>query len=93
MKTERMTILVTPEQKAAIMQRAKTLHLSAGEVVRRAVENYRPISEEEVVLNALAADLHKAAREARDSMKDALSEVQAALDYFVAKRVPKRRMA
>ncbi len=41
MKTERMTVLVTPEQKRAITVKAAKLKLSAGEVIRRAVESYR----------------------------------------------------
>ena len=63
MKTERMTILVTPEQKAAILARAERLGLSAGEMVRRAVESYDPAAgsdEDQAVLDALADELFAA---------------------------------
>ncbi len=92
MKTERMTILVTPAQKASITRAAKALQLSAGEIVRRAVESYRPGGDEEAVLNAMAEDLCRAAREARAVMKAAREEVDETLDYFARKR-PLRRSA
>jgi hypothetical protein len=90
MRTERMTILVTPAQKAAITQRAKALQLSAVEVIRRAEENYRPSSGEEVILDALATDLRRSAGEARQSINEAFTELQTTLSYFEAKQPPKR---
>lgn len=92
MKTERMTILVTPDQKRAITALAKKLKLSAGEVIRRAVEGYRP-NEEEMVLNALADELDRAVKEARKSIKEALHETQRTLEYFAAKAGSERRVA
>ena len=92
MKTERMTILVTPEQKHTITAKAKKLKLSAGEVIRRAVESYRS-NEEEMVLNALADELERAVKEARKAIKDALSETQRTLDHFAAKTGSERRVA
>jgi hypothetical protein len=79
MKTERMTILVTPEQKASILARAQSLGLSAGEMVRRAVDNFHPSSQredDEAVLNALADELLSAAKEARAALNNATREVQ-----------------
>ena len=90
MKTERMTILVTPAQKTSITRKARALQLSAGEVVRRAVESYRGDGDEEAVLRAMAEDLYRAAREARAAMKAAREEVEATLGYFAAKRPPGR---
>ncbi len=42
MKTERMVLLVTPEEKALISERAATMNVSASEFVRRAVEIFDP---------------------------------------------------
>ena len=84
MKTERMTILVTPAQKQAIATQAKQLNVSAGEVVRRAVEGYRH-NDEENVLNALADELDRAVKEARYALKDALGETRRTLEHFAAK--------
>lgn len=81
MKTARMTILMTPEQKAAINARAESLGVSSGEMVRRAVESYgaaanEPQSEAEAVLNALADELFAAAKEAKAALAAANREVQ-----------------
>ena len=92
MKTERMTILVTPAQKQAIATQAKKLNVSAGEVVRRAVEGYRH-NDEEIVLNALADELGRAIKEARHALKDALGETRRTLEHFAAKAKSERHRA
>jgi hypothetical protein len=92
MKTERMVILVTPEQKATIATRAKELNLSAGEIVRRAVATYRP-NDDEQLLNALADELGRSVRDSRKALKDALSEVNKTLNHFAVKRLPARKAA
>lgn len=92
MKTERMTILVTPAQKKAIATKARELNVSAGEVIRRAMEGYRH-NDEELVLNALADELDRAVKEARQALKDALGETQRTLDHFAAKTKSERRRA
>jgi hypothetical protein len=91
MKTERMAVLVTPEQKSAILARAESLGLSAGELVRRAVESYHPSSsrkagEDEAVLNALADELLAAAKSARASLRDANKEIQWTLKQLARSR-------
>ena len=90
MKTERMTVLVTREQKAAILARASSLGLSTGEMVRRAVETYAPSSpsakEDEVLLNALADELFTAAKIARAALVDANKNVQATVIALASRR-------
>jgi hypothetical protein len=90
MKTERMTVLLTREQKAAILARASSLGMSTGEMVRRAVETYQPASsgalEDEVVLNALADELFTAAKSARAALVDANKNVQATVTALAVKR-------
>jgi hypothetical protein len=89
MKTERMTILVTAEQKAAILARAQNLGLSAGEMMRRAVDAYDPaasMDEDETVLNALADELFAAARDARAALEEANRELEATLDQLAKRR-------
>ena len=85
MKTERLVVLVTPEQKQAIMARAKTLNLSAGEVIRRSVEGFRP-NEEEAVLSALADELERSAKATRKALSAARNEVRQTLDHLAARR-------
>ena len=92
MKTERITILVTPAQKQAISAKAKRLNVSAGEVIRRAVESYRH-NNEELVLNALADELARAVKEARHALKDALAETRRTIEYFATKAKSEQRRA
>ena len=92
MKTERMVILVTPEQKATIATKAKELNLSAGEIVRRAVDTYRP-NDDELLLNALADELGRSVRDSRKALKEALNEVNKTLNHFAAKRLPVKKAA
>lgn len=42
MKTDRMTLMIAPEDKAAIVARAAALNLSVSELVRRAALDYDP---------------------------------------------------
>jgi chromosome condensin MukBEF ATPase and DNA-binding subunit MukB len=89
MKTERMTILVTPEQKAAILARAERLGMSAGEMVRRAVESYDPAAvpdEDQAVLDALADELFAAAEGARMALREANEELQSTLKQLAQRR-------
>lgn len=86
MKTERMTVLVTPEQKTAILTRAQTLGLSAGEMVRRAVESYEPVKADEAALDALGQALQNAAKEARKAIADAQRELRATLSQLTRGR-------
>jgi signal transduction histidine kinase len=84
MKTERMTILVTPAQKQTIAAKAKKLNVSAGEVIRRAVESYRH-NDEELTLNAIADELDRAVKEARHALKDALMETRRTVEHLKTK--------
>lgn len=91
MKTARMTILLTPEQKATIHARAESLGVSTGEMVRRAVESYgraasESPSESEAVLNALADELFVAAKEARSALAAATRDVQATVKQLAKQR-------
>jgi hypothetical protein len=89
MKSERMTILVTPEQKAAILARAERLGVSAGEMVRRAVESYDSAAgsdEDQAVLDALAEELFAAAEAARTALREANEELQSTLKQLAQRR-------
>lgn len=92
MKTERMTILLTPQQKEVIHAKAKKLNLSAGEVVRRAVEGYQA-GGDEALLMALAEELERSVKEARIALKSALIETRATLDHLEKTRAAARKAA
>jgi hypothetical protein len=91
MKAERLTILVTAKEKAAIHARAQRLGLSAGEMVRRAVVAYDPAlegerEESEAVLNKLADELLAAASEARAALAVANQELESTLGQLSSSR-------
>jgi len=82
LKTDRLTVLVSPEEKAALVARAKGLGLSAGEMIRRAALEYQPsqeAAESELVLNTLADELLVAANEARQALNSAEKELRSTL--------------
>lgn len=92
MKTERMTILLTPQQKEVINTKARKLNLSAGEVVRRAVEVYQSGSDD-ALLTALAEELERSVKEARVALKSALAETRETLDRLERTRNAARKVA
>jgi hypothetical protein len=67
------------------MARAKSLNLSASEVMRRSVEGLRT-SDEDAALTALADELERSAKATRKALSAARSEVRQTLDYLAARR-------
>ena len=92
MEFARMTVLVTPEQKAAIHDRARILGISTGEMVRRAVESFGAFArsaataEREAVLGALANELQRAAGEAKAALVTANREMRSTLRQLAQHR-------
>ena len=91
MKTERLVILVTPEQKRSLAHRAKALDLSVAELVRRSAEGLRPGVDEQT-LSALADELQRAVKESRAALRLALAEAETTLAQL-GKRRRERRVA
>ena len=61
MKTARTTVLMTPEEKAALEKRAASRGVSSGEYIRLAVDNFDKVSDEqEAELAALVEEVNKA---------------------------------
>jgi len=96
MKTERVTLLTSPDFKTFLSAEAQREGISVAELVRTRCER-RP-TEEEAVLAALTHELNKAVSEAKRALKDGLDEAQAVLAELRAKRaktsavtVPARR--
>ena len=68
MKTERVTLLTSPEFKTFLATEAKREKVSVAELVRSRCER-RP-TEDEVVLVALTAELHSAVVRAKKSLRE-----------------------
>jgi hypothetical protein len=73
MKTDRMTLLVTPNEKAELAARASALGISASELVRRAVQSYDPEFDE------------AALQELVDELADAVARTEVKLEATLAK--------
>ena len=84
MKTERVTLLTTPEFKAFLGAEAMREGVSVAELVRSRCEQ-RPDADE-AALASLAGELCKAVREAQASLKDGLTEANAVLAELRSRR-------
>ncbi|TDR73081.1 hypothetical protein [Paludibacterium purpuratum] len=78
MKTERITVLGSPEFKAFLAQEALKEGISVSELVRRRCQNAP--SDDEVLLADMAAELSAAVDTARRSLEEGLRAVRQALD-------------
>ena len=74
--TERIVVLVTPEQKAEISSRAKEAKLTVGELLRRAAAAYS-MDEQDDALAGLVEQVRKSAAQASKALDDALRQVSA----------------
>lgn len=84
MKTERVTLLTSPDFKAFLSAEARREGVSVAELVRTRCER-RP-TEEETELAALTSELNTAVGEAKRALKDGLDEAQAVLGELRARR-------
>jgi hypothetical protein len=69
MRTARTTVLMTPEEKAALEKRAANRGVSSGEYIRLAVDNFEKVSDEDVAeLAALVEEVNKAVPKMKASL-------------------------
>jgi len=76
-RTERIPVLVTPEQKARIAARAKAAKLPVGEFMRRAAVSYSLADEGDVLLNGLLLHVERTTERASTALDRALRAVAA----------------
>ena len=84
-KTERLTLLTTPEFKALLTAEAATAGVSVAELVRRRCQP--EAGEAEALLAASARELHRALGEARESLGSGLKEADAAISELRLRRI------
>jgi hypothetical protein len=78
MKTERITLLGSTEFKAFLSAEAEKAGMSVSELVRQRCEQ-KP-GEDELLLASLSKELHRAVKEAKDSLAEGMAAVKEALD-------------
>ena len=90
MKTARTTILMTPEEKAAIERRAASRGVSSSEYIRLAVDNFEKVSDDdEAELAALVEEMNKAIQRIKaslDQTSKTLRKLQRENDAFFRER-------
>lgn len=85
MKSERITVLSSPEFKAYLVEEAAKAGISLSELIRRRCAK-QPTADEAQLL-ALTSELQKAVKEARNSLLEGLASVQDALQQGKEQRV------
>jgi len=84
MKTERLTLLTTPEFKAFLGNEARREGLSVAELVRRRCEARE--TDEEEILRALTAELNQRVEEVQIALRRSVEIAQATLAEIHAMR-------
>lgn len=96
MKTERVTLLISPGDKRELQKLAEDRGITASELVRRAVQAFATNSIDETrELVALTAELRAAIPSMRKSLRDANASVERAIATVRggSTRAPARRVA
>ena len=88
MRTERLTILVSPEEKGAITTRARELGLSVGETLRLAFVGSGDLTADDVFLRAFVDDAEKTLAQTEARIDAALTSAEAVLAELRASRSP-----
>jgi len=90
MRSARVTVLMKPEEKAALEASAAKRGVSSGEYLRLAVDNFGKVSDtEEAALAALAAEIKTAVPKMRASlgrMSAQAQELHDELDAFLREK-------
>ena len=74
--TERVPVLMTPDEKKNLVSKAKKAGVTVSEYIRRAIDGYRPL-EDEKALQAMLKQMNQATKNAEKSIDETLSFVQA----------------
>ncbi len=79
--TSRMVVMISPDDKRAIEDRARRLDITPSELIRRAAAGYDP---EAASLETLAAELEDHARAMRDTLQAAVSHAEGRMAEIAA---------
>lgn len=81
--SERIPVLVTPQQKARIAAMADAAGLKMGEFLRRAADAYAP-SEDDAILEGMIEQMVKTTEQASAAIDEALAFVEASNQRIAA---------
>lgn len=89
MRTERLTILITPEEKADLSAKADRLGLTASDLVRLAVDGFDVCAVEQVLLVA-AEQIERSVEQMNEVLDETHAFVQGQLAEMRAERAAAR---
>lgn len=72
--TERVPVLMTPEEKKRIVSKAKNIGITTAEYMRRAAEGYQPDNNDRA-LEAMIEEMNRASASAEKAIDEALGFV------------------
>lgn len=78
MRSQRVTILLTEEEKAAMTAKAARLNVTTSELLRLAFDAFEE-AEDRALLDGMADELEQSVARARSSLKGARAELSATL--------------
>ncbi|MCB2055712.1 MAG: hypothetical protein KDE35_15905 [Geminicoccaceae bacterium] len=85
--SERVVVLMTPEEKAAVVERARSSGISVAGFIRQAVERFDPAVEAELAeIEPLIATLEESNEEAWRALNRAEAALDQALDQLARSR-------
>ncbi len=90
--TERVPVLMTPDEKRRVVSKAKKAGVAIGEYIRRAVDGYRP-TEDEKALEAMIKQMNQATKNAEKSIDDTLIFVEASNKRIIEMEAKAKRDA
>ena len=91
MKTERVTLLTSPEFKNFLIEEARTAGISVAELVRSRCEGRE--SADEAMLVELTAELRSAVKQAKASLKRGLDEANSVMADMRAAQMKSEKLA
>ena len=83
--TERVVVLMSPQDKADLEQKASKMGVSVAELVRRSTAEYEP-EEDLGQVRALLVALHESHAETLQALEKAEHELEETKRYFAGKR-------
>lgn len=84
--TARVVVMMTPDEKRALEQRAGAFQMTPSELIRRAAATYEPDIEEEAALEYLANEIEKNTAEMKTMLKEVNDSVEATITEMRATR-------
>jgi predicted transcriptional regulator len=92
LKTERVTLLVTPAEKAKVQAKADALGMNASEFIRLAAQSY-DVNRDEAMMNALLDQVSDTVRDMNETLDRTIARVERTVDGLRQRRLAREAAA